>query len=228
MKRPEFVNEHIYHIYNRGVEKRNIYLGEEDCLRFTNSLYIFNDTNPSLNFGRDLIEVGLQSRFKKREPFISILAYCLMPNHYHLMVQQKIDNGITEFMRKLDTGYTNFFNIKYDRVGPLFQGKFKAILLENESHFIHLPHYIHLNPLDLKMPEWRKGWIKNDQMINFIKQYRWSSLLDYLGYENFPIITERDFLQECIGKPQSFIESMNDWMSNLDFSLIQNIAIEEI
>ena len=82
-------------------------------------------------------------------PIVEILAFVLMPNHFHLILQQKVDSGITKFMHKLGTGYTMYFNEKYSRVGHLFQGRFKAVLVEKDHHFLYLPHYIHLNPLDL-------------------------------------------------------------------------------
>ncbi len=229
MQRLQFDNDHIYHIYNRGVEKRDVFLNQKDYLRFVVNLYEFNNSAPALNFGRNLysqsIEVRLQS--EKKGQIIEILAFCLMPNHYHLMLRQLVDNGVTEFMRKLGTGYTNYFNLKYTRVGPLFQGKFKAVLLEREQHFQHLPHYIHLNPLDLNMPEWRAGRIKNTKKaVDFLKAYRWSSLPDYLGTKNFPTITNRDFLMQCVGSPKDFKKRMEEWMHSMDFEFIQTVAID--
>lgn len=230
MEKVEFENEYIYHIYNRGVEKRDIFLSEKDYLRFIVNLYEFNDTAPALNFGyqlnRDPIEVRLQ--YERKQMFVEILAFCLMPNHYHLMVRQKIDNGITMFMRKLGTGYTNYFNLKYNRVGALFQGKFKAVLLEREGHFAHLPHYIHLNPLDLKIPEWRERKVKKvKEAIKFVEKYQWSSLRDYLGMKNFPTVTEREFLIECIGNSKRFLEEMCAWLQDTDFEFIHNKILEE-
>lgn len=223
-----FDNDHIYHIYNRGVEKRDIFLAPNDFRRFIVNLYEFNDIAPALNFGRHLslqpIEVRLQSVRKRL--LVEILAFCLMPNHYHLMLRQLAENGITMFMRKLGTGYTNYFNLKYKRVGPLFQGKFKTVLLEREQHFQHLPHYIHLNPLDLIMPEWREGHIKDiKKAMNFLKTYRWSSMMDYLGTENFPTVTSRDFLTQCIGSPVDFKKRMEEWMRLIDFEFIHTVTI---
>lgn len=220
---------HIYHIYNRGVEKRNVFLGDKDYLRFIIGLYEFNNTAPALNLGyqlnRDPIEVRLQ--YPRKEQLVEILTFCLMPNHYHLMVRQETETGITNFMRKLGTGYTNYFNLKYQRVGPLFQGKFKSVLLEKENHFIHLPHYIHLNPLDLFMPEWREQKVQDiPKALPFLKNYRWSSLPDYLGIKNFPTVTERKFLQEYIGEPKNFLQNMQEWIQDMTFEFIQTKTLE--
>src|SRR3989338_5554876 len=108
----------IYHIYNRGVEKRTTFINNRDRLRFINSLYFFNYTFPSIKQS----EVGLPiPENDGREPLVELMAFCLMPNHYHLMLRDLTENGITEFMRKLGTGYTNYFNLRYQRVGALFQ-----------------------------------------------------------------------------------------------------------
>ena len=225
MKRPQFIEEQVYHIYNRGVEKRKIFLHEKDYLRFVANLCEFNSATPVSNPHRQLFEVRLQT--KSTDPLIEILSFCLMPNHYHLMVRQKTENGITEFMRKLGTGYTNYFNLKYTRVGPLFQGKFKAILLEQEGHLTHLPHYIHLNPLDLTMPEWREQKVRDPrQALKTLAAYRWSSLSDYLGRKNFPAIIDQTFLNECIGGPKDFLQRMFEWLHLMNFDLIQNVMLE--
>ena len=218
MRNPAFATGHIYHVYNRGVEKRKVFLNERDYLRFVAGLYIFNDTTPALNAGRSLIEssieVRLQSEKKKR--LVEIIAFCLMPNHYHLLLRQRVDGGITEFMRKLGTGYTNYFNLKNDRVGPLFQGKFKAVLLEDDAHFAHLPHYIHCNPIEILMPmlDAQHREVSVAAILREVGNYRWSSLRDYIGIENFPTVTDRRFLQECIGSPQEFRRGTRDWIAS--------------
>jgi putative transposase len=201
IRKTNLVPGEIYHIYNRGVDKRNIFLDESDKYRFVHDLFEFNDKNPAKNLTIYLKnnankEVGLPKlKGGSREMMVEILAYCLMDNHFHLMVRQKTENGITEFMRKLGTGYTNYFNKKYDRSGSLFQGKFKSVNLNNNAHFLYLPIYIHLNPLDFNYPEWREGKIKNyKKAVDFLENYKWSSYVDYIGKKNFPSILSRDFL----------------------------------
>lgn len=99
-----------------------------------------------------------------------------MPNHYHLLLRPKFDDSLTKFMKKLNIGYAKYFNEKYKRSGALFEGRYKSVLVVDKSHFIHLPYYIHLNPLDLKFPEWRNREIKNyKEAMKFLENYRWSS-----------------------------------------------------
>lgn len=232
MKRPLFVNDHIYHLYNRGVEKRNVFLDEKDHFRFIHDLFEFNDQNPASNLGyfltsRQSIEVGLQYIRKPRKLLIEILAFCLMPNHYHLMVRQVTEGGVTEFMRKLGTGYTNYFNQKCKRVGALFQGKFKAVLIEQESHFVYLPYYIHFNPLDIVMPMWRESSIPDyREAITFLESYRWSSHLDYLGKKNFPSVTSREFLLEYFNGENGYKEAAERLLKDFDVSNLHGVLLE--
>ncbi|MDO8600913.1 MAG: transposase [bacterium] len=226
MKRLKFREGNIYHIYNRGVEKRTVFLGEKDYRRFIYGLHEFNNEQPATNIYRlslsdpSLFEVRLQT---KRKSLVEILTFCLMPNHYHLMIRALSEHGITEFMRKLGTGYTNYFNLKYQRVGPLFQGKFKAALLEKEPHFIYLPYYIHFNPLELAPAPKNKS---TGDLDKFLRSYRWSSHLDYLGISNFPIITQRDFLLDYIGGPDQYEKNVVKMLKERNFSDIQEALLD--
>ncbi len=236
MKKPVFVNNEVYHIYNRGVEERKIFLDDKDYFRFIHNLFEFNDKAPAMNLYYKLpqiqsYEVQLRKIHKiEREPrklLVEIMAFCLMPNHYHIFIRQKVDNGIVRFMQKLGTGYTNYFNNRYKRVGGLLQGRFKAILIKNESHFIHLPYYIHLNPLDIKFPEWREREIKNyKEATEFLENYRWSSFPDYIGKKNFPSVTQREFLSKFFGGPEQYKKDMIKWLKELDLENIVDIMLE--
>ena len=122
-----------------------------------------------------------------------------MPNHYHILVSpiQEDSNDLSRFFTKLNVGYAKYFNIKYDRKGALFETRFKRIEVNSESHFIHLPYYIHSNPLDMTDHDWRKRRVENaTAALEFLENYSWSSHKDYLGKENFPLVTQRDFLLE--------------------------------
>ncbi len=226
MQRPQFVTNEIYHIYNRGVEKRTIFLSEKDHQRFVRSMERFNDIVPATNLHRPC----LKSDFKREKPLVEILCFCLMPNHYHFLLRQLIDRGITEFMRKIGTGYTNYFNLKNNRVGPLLQGKFKAVHLKTEAHLLYLPHYIHLNPLDLRMPEWREKKIRNvEGALKFLESYRWSSYPDYIGKKKFPSVITPDFIFANYGSGASktrYRQDIKEWLKSFEFELIHDAVID--
>ena len=121
-----------------------------------------------------------------------------------------------------------YFNQKYERVGGLFQGRFKAMLIEKESHFLYLPHYIHLNPLDLRMPSWRDKKIKNvPRALTFLKSYRWSSYLDHIGKKNFPSIISSNLFKEFYGTPRVYRESLHEWVNDMDFADLSDVIIEK-
>lgn len=232
MERPKFANNEIYHIYNRGTDKREIFLRKEDYYQFIHDLFEFNDIKPAphlnviINKSGEvrLLLFGARGKREPRELLVEILAFILMPNHYHLLLRQRKENGITEFMRKLGTGYTNYFNHKYKRSGVLFQGKFKAVLVSHDPHFIYLPYYIHLNCLDLIEPNWRDGEIKNiKKAIEFLESFRWSSHLDYIGKKNFPSVTQREFLLDIFGGKTSYRNEIHKWLKTMEAAEIEKI-----
>ncbi len=224
----------FYHVLNRGVDKRDIFTNDKDRFRFIHNLYEFNDEDNRENTSRifqnsNLYNIGCRTDDNKkariRKCLVYLHAFCLMPNHYHLFLSPKIEGGISKFMQKLNMGYSKYFNIKYDRQGALFQGKYKSILVEEERHFDHLPHYIHLNPLDLVAPEWRDGKINNHKKaLQFLENYRWSSLLDYTGKKNFPSIICKQSLTP-IFKWQRKLQ-LEDWIKDLDLVNLKTIMLE--
>ena len=151
----------IYHVCNRGVDKRKIFLDDKDYLRGIHDLFEFNDEAPAFNasyfFNKKpatpSIDTGNRYIREPRKPLVEILAFCLMPNHFHLLLRPQTENGLALFLRKFSGGYARYFNQKYQRSGTLFQSRYKLVPVNQESHLIHLPFYIHLNPLDLLAPE---------------------------------------------------------------------------
>lgn len=149
MRKTQFENDNYYHIYGRGVDKRDIFLDSTDLERFFQSMEEFNTINP--------IGSIFQNSFRKKQlgpsgsklgtPTVEFTAYCLNPNHYHLLVKQLQDGGISNFMNRLSAGYTKYFNYKYKRSGYLFQGEFKAVHIDSNEYLLHLNIYVNLNPL---------------------------------------------------------------------------------
>ncbi len=229
----------IYHVLNRGVDKRKIFLDKQDYFRFVHDLFELNDQSVvdtgSYRFQQknktcdiECRNINFIERKKKpRKLLVDIYAFCQMPNHYHLFLNTKVDNGIPRFMQKVNMGYSKYFNQKYKRKGTLFEGRYKSILVKQESHFYHLPYYIHLNPLDLKFPEWRVGELKNyKDAIKFLENYRWASHLEYIGKKNFPSVTNREFLTEVFGGEKEYNKSVEHWLKNLELEDIRSIVLE--
>ena len=138
------INNEIYHIYNRGVEKRIIFLEKSDYIRFYQSLTFFNTKKPTQNF-----RLAQSAKRDRGMPLVRIQAYCLLPNHFHLLLSQVVDGGISEFIKRLSGGYTNYFNEKYERTGALFGGTFKRVHVSTEAQkqylfaYINENHYVH-------------------------------------------------------------------------------------
>ncbi len=191
----------FYHVLNRGINKMNIFLDDGDRMRFIKGMYTYNDANPVPNPVSQRT-IWLDDSHERIQ-LVTIHAWCLMDNHYHMLLSPTDDDfaNISLFMRKLNMGYAKFFNEKYDRSGYLWQGKYKKIKIERDAQFMYIPYYIHLNPLDFSFKEWRKGCLDEAQFNKakiFLDSYRWSSWLDYTGQKNFPSIVYKNILREIL------------------------------
>ena len=139
-----------YHVFNRGVDKRIIFNKKQDYIRFYKCLSLFNSKSPIQDFSR--AETN-QSKIDDR--LVQIEAYALLPNHFHLIVQQLCDDGVSEFIKRLLGGYTSYFNSKYTRSGALFQGTYKRIHIESDEYYNYLFSYVNENHFvhDIERPE---------------------------------------------------------------------------
>lgn len=214
LRKINFVPDNYYHIYNRGVEKRKIFLEKSDYERFLVLLYLGNDIQP-VNI-RDHFRKGgsFAEMFSKerKESLVDIGAYCLMPNHFHLLLKPKTEEGITAFMKKICTGYSMYFNLKNQRSGTLFQGEFRANLTDKDQYLKYLFAYIHLNPVKLIEGEWKTKGIKNIKKARkFLESYQWSSYLYYTGAKlPDPILNSKEF-PEYFKNSKEFNDFINDW-----------------
>jgi len=147
MRRQSIVTSEYYHIYNRGVDKRDIFNDRKDLNRFIESMSEFNQTGiiGSIRDIRKNKTVPKALARPLKDPLVSFVAYCLNPNHFHFVLKQLVDNGIAKFMQKLQAGYTYYFNIKNSRTGSLFQGTFKSHLIDNENYFNKIIGYVNNN-----------------------------------------------------------------------------------
>jgi len=162
-----YVDNSYYHIYNRGVEKRTIFQDDQDYKVFLSYLQFYL-TDPLRG---DSHKSFPSQQLHNHNSTINLIAYCLMSNHFHLYIKQFDKHSINYFMRSLATRYSMYFNKRYHRVGKLFQGAYKAVLLTNELQYLYLSKYIHRNPLDL---------VNNDPIK--LVEYPYSSYRNYLGY----------------------------------------------
>ena len=223
----------LYHLLNRGVDKRQIFLDNQDRARFVHDLYEFNDTVSATNTLRGLppdspeaILFDLVGRTSEREPIVDIHGWCVMGNHYHLLVSEIVDSGITKFLMKLNVGYAKYFNERYKRVGTLFQGRTKRILIDNDAHFLYILHYIHLNPLDfLKGSEsWRTLEIKSAKdALAHLGKYQWSSYLDYCGKKNFPSVITKELFGDVF---KNYEHAIAAYLKDLELSEVRPFLLE--
>lgn len=233
MARPPLTTDNFYHIYNRGVEKRDVFLDQHDYSRFVHGLFEFNDENASPNIFRRFPayhphnEGNPTSLTPAKKMLVDIVCFCLMPNHFHLLVRQRTDHGVSKFMQKLGVGYTNYFNTRYERSGVLFQGKFKSVPVERDTYLTHLSRYIHLNPVDLIEPKWKENGIGNWQIVKkHLLSYPWSSYSDYTGAPRFASTIRKDFLMEYFNNDNAAYEAFVEMHALKDLESIKDLAME--
>src|SRR3989344_2705023 len=191
-RKVNFVENEYYHLYNRGVEKRTIFSSSNDYRRFLALLYLTN-SQKSVHMANTLKVMRYSEVFtlERGSPLVAIGAYCLMPNHFHILATPVVKNGLTKFMLKLQTGYSMYFNIKNDRSGSLFQGPFKSEHATGDAYLKYLFSYIHLNPAKLKDPCWKETFRSTRAPLKkFVEDYPYSSLGAYIS--NKHLITNPD------------------------------------
>ena len=239
MRKIKFEQGKFYHLYDRGVEKRNIFNNDSDKWRFIQGLFLFNNEDDSFrvlyeiereNKGRinfNLLKEFVDKNQENRKPLVRIMADCLMPNHYHLLVEEIQENGISRFMHKLGTGYTNFFNKKYNRVGSLFQGPFKAVAIENDIQLQYILAYINvINPGQLIEPELKeKGVVNIDKVMDFAENYSFGTNPDYLGLRD-SVIIDKGIFKEFFPSSEKYEEFIKDVLSSKKYNIINDFTLE--
>lgn len=199
-----YIENGYYHVYNRGVEKRDIFLDDQDYRVFLHFLKFYLSPPPA-KFAHPLSEITNFKPTRIRDfsslnQEVELLAYCLMPNHFHFLLYQKTLSGMTKLLRRLLTNYAMYFNRKHERNGYLFQGNYKAVLVLEEPYLLHLSRYIHLNPAELTGTDpvkWlyssylyylgtkRATWINPEPILSFFKTAQRISLKDLFSYQSF-------------------------------------------
>lgn len=192
MRSAQFKTNAYYHVFNRGVDKRIVFPTRSHYLRFITTMRLLMDTGSATK--RSVYNQGLALKYK-----VTLLCYCLMPNHYHMLIQQTKDGGITEFMHKLDTSYTMYFNKnqQHKRSGRLFEYVFKAKHIDSEEQLLHVTRYIHLNPLI--------GGVTQK-----LETYPWSSYIDYLSLRKGTLCEKSNILSFFQNSPSAYQTFVND------------------
>lgn len=206
------VNNQYYHIFNRGSDKRDIFLQARDYKRFQQTFYYYQFTGPKPRFSKFAKSDLKIFKPDKTNKLVETICYCLMPNHFHFLIKQLKDNSIPIFISNLCNSYTKYFNTKYSRIGPLLQGKYQSVLIETDEQLVHISRYIHLNPIVSK--------ITTD-----LTSYLWSSYPEYITRQEKPCVIKEilDFFPSP-KKYQEFVEAQIDYGTTLE--IIKHRAID--
>lgn len=207
-----FQNGEIYHVFNRGLDRRPTFTNKREFDRARRLIKFYRHTETPIRFSKLLqqpedIRNDILEHLYKSNRLVDILSYCLMPNHFHLLLKQNSDKGIATFIANFSNAYTKYFNTKNKRVGPLFQGIFKAVYVEDDEQLIYLSRYIHLNPV-----------VSNIVSINEFENYQWSSYQEYISSSQDQIVEKELVLNMFKSKKeyQKFVEDQIDYGKKLE------------
>lgn len=190
MRKKPLVNHSYYHIYNRGVDKREVFSDDHDYARFLISMNLLNDEKDGLmirwrDYGKcvknPMLNDFLKLNFRKRAHLVDIVSYCLMSNHYHFVLKQNSERGIEKFLQKIGTSYTKYYNKKYHRNGSLFQGTFKSSYISSTALLLRSAVYVSCN--------------SEVHKVSDAKNYPWCSFLSHVRIKKDDIIDNDLFLE---------------------------------
>ena len=210
-RKVSFAEGEHYHLYNRGVDKRVIFSSLADYKRFLMLLYLAN-SEYDIRIGNLLKSKRYEDIFvrERGEPLVAIGAYCLMPNHFHLLVTPLAKDGISRYMLKLQTGYAMYFNTKNERSGSLFQGPYRSAHVDDDRYLQYLYSYIHLNPAKLQDPLWRENVHSRNELMKFVERYPYSSYSAYLNATH--TITNPTMFPDYFSSKDDVRSHIADWL----------------
>lgn len=217
----DFYIDEYYHVFNRGTDKRVVFKNYSDINYFIDAMFISNKKNPIQNRNNDpKFRKKLKEEAKQEEKLVSIIAYCLLPNHFHFILKQEMENGISKFMQKLGTSYAKFFNKKYKRSGSLFQGKFKSKLLSGDFSLPLTSVYVNLN-------------YKHHQ-INPEKRIVKSSVGEYLKKETRELVCNQEEIKSVLddvgGREEykKYLQKQSEYFTERKGHNIENLNFKEL
>lgn len=217
-----FRNGYVYHLFNRGVERRPIFFTARDYERFVSLVEYYRFHRVSKSYSHYLAlsladRTAFRRMLEQSPTAVDVLAYCLMPNHFHILVKQNTDGGIHRFLSNVANGYAKYINAKRKRVGPLYQGPFKAVLAETDEQLIHLSRYIHINPI-----------VSNIITEKELAAYPWSSFPEYVGHTAQPFADTREILHRFKNN-QAYKKFVYDHIAYAkELEKIKHLALEEV
>lgn len=212
--RASFATGEIYHVYNRGVAKQVIFHNDHDYRHFLETIAFYLEAEPSLRFSKTDVEA--RGRILMREPehpLVEVLAYCLMPNHFHFILRQQMEDGVSTLMRRALNSYTRAYNTKYKRIGTAFQGVFSAVHVASDEQFLHLTRYQHLNPYVARL-------------VKRPDEYRWSSYPSYLQ-QRTTRLCHPNLALAMVGGAGNYRQFVEDYAAYAyEISLIKDLTID--
>lgn len=173
-----FANEEIYHTFNRGLDRRPTFIDKRELTRALELIRFYQYSNTPIRYSQFLLlpkdkQEFIYSLMTSSPKLVSIISFCLMPNHFHFLLKQLEENGVSRFISDFTNSYTKYFNLKNSRTGPLFGGTFKAVCVESNEQLLHLSRYIHINPV-----------VSSVITLNDLSNYRWSSYPEFTNPNN--------------------------------------------
>lgn len=212
IRKHTFASGEYYHVYNRGNGKQTIFHDNPDYYRFCKLIFLANgDHNLKVSStGNNIYNLDRGNRL------VNIGCYCLMPNHFHILLTQPENGNISKFMQRVCTGYSMYYNIKYERSGTLFEGKFKSKHVEDEHYFKYLFSYIHLNPIKTFEPKWKeKGITNKKKALLYLQEYSFSSYLDLVDNKSTRPqkgILDQDKFPDYFSEENIFRQEVFEWL----------------
>lgn len=221
-RKTPLATDEVYHLINRGVAKQPIFSRIWDYKRASDLINYYRFEKPKICYShfRRLRQVDKEVFWKNLkkicEPLVEIIAYCLMPNHFHLLIRQLKEKGISTFMGNFQNAYVRFFNRRYKRIGPLFQSVFKAVRMEDDEQLLHVTRYVHLNPSSSYLVG-----------IKDLEKYQWSSLSDYLEVHDNSFVNPKLVLDQFKDRDsyRKYVFDQADYQRELQ--TIKNLLLEE-
>ena len=232
-RKESFILGEYYHIYNRIIFNTPVFKDTKNCNRLMQSFLLANSTQASqaFLFLRNNKNASIEDALKiakNGKKFVDVICYAIMPDHYHILLKEKIKNGITSFIHRCNISIAKYINTKTERRGPLFEGLFKSKHIATNNYLLHLSLYIHLNPLDFLIgKQWREHEVKNwDQIKNRLINYPYSSLKNFLNKNhNDKIISGAEIIMGQFNNSKEYESYLREW-SEKTLNIIDNLIID--